>query len=514
MLDSIRVKALVTVHCQRGWIVYSEPFASSLQNEGYDTATAFLDMPGEIVSGHAERHVRRVTLTLDGLPRVCFLKCEHIIGWRTRLRNWLAGFGAVSRSEREAKLLQLLQAEGLNSPNWLAYGEDGEGRAFLLIEQLVGSELREQLSEASGLERLAIGTSVAKELALFHQHGFSPTDLAAKHLFLSESGVTFIDWQTAPWPNKVQLDDVVQQWATLHASVAPELFSSRERVSSLRSYCALTGNDSKQLARQILESAKPLMRRSSIRDQLAKSSSTSRLVWLAGEAICVIPELADHWPNPAESSPFYRAIEPTRLEWASVGNFTGVVKRYHEFDPIGRAEAALLGKSWRSTGATAGRILMHLQRHRIPAPRLLAFGQRMTTRCHSESFVYFAAEREAVSVPIRLADRAVTAKMRQNWLRQAGLILRLLHDSGARLARRLQPVYTIGKGPDAAVLLSGPDVVQLQKVVSEQSRLQDLLWLNRNEWPTLRKMDRRAVIAGYLQPGPVNYRRSLFRTAV
>ena len=38
----------------------------------------YLDLPGEIVSGHPDRHVARVEV--DG--RVCYLKRQHRVGWR------------------------------------------------------------------------------------------------------------------------------------------------------------------------------------------------------------------------------------------------------------------------------------------------------------------------------------------------------------------------------------------------------------------------------------------------
>ena len=65
-----------------------------------------------------------------------YLKREHRVGLRARLANALAGFGFVSRSLREACVLDALAREGVGCAEWVAAGEDGRGRAFLLLREV------------------------------------------------------------------------------------------------------------------------------------------------------------------------------------------------------------------------------------------------------------------------------------------------------------------------------------------------------------------------------------------
>ena len=115
---------------------------------GLDTAADILALRGEVVCGHADRHVVKVELRSGTASRAAFLKREHVVGRRAKLRNWLSGFGWVSRAEREARTLRRLEELGLPGPQWLAHGEDASGKAFLLIEELTGAvPLREHLAD-------------------------------------------------------------------------------------------------------------------------------------------------------------------------------------------------------------------------------------------------------------------------------------------------------------------------------------------------------------------------------
>ena len=120
--------------------------------------SAILDLPGEVVSGHPDRHVlaRRTARFADAF----YLKRQHRRRWRERLRNWLAGFGWVSRCERERSHSRSNSSEpGFAAPRWVAAGEDARGRAFLLVEEIDGAvDLRRVLSDnachrASGATR-------------------------------------------------------------------------------------------------------------------------------------------------------------------------------------------------------------------------------------------------------------------------------------------------------------------------------------------------------------------------
>src|SRR5882724_7686260 len=76
-------------------LVVHSAMAESFREFGLTTPEAFLAIPGEIVSGHPDRHVMRVELS-DG--RTAYLKREHRIRWKDRFRNWRANFGWSSKS--------------------------------------------------------------------------------------------------------------------------------------------------------------------------------------------------------------------------------------------------------------------------------------------------------------------------------------------------------------------------------------------------------------------------------
>src|SRR5580698_1604976 len=91
------------------WVVVHPRCRRRFARRGLIAAADFIDLPGEIVNGHADRHVVRVVIG-RGLSRlVCFLKREHRIGWRERLRNFGDGFGWASKSEREVRILSELR---------------------------------------------------------------------------------------------------------------------------------------------------------------------------------------------------------------------------------------------------------------------------------------------------------------------------------------------------------------------------------------------------------------------
>lgn len=139
------------------------------------TDAEILDLPGEIVSGHADRHVARVEV--DG--RVCYLKRQHRVGWRERLRNWRLGFGWVSKCEREARVIAALDRAGFPHPECVAFGEHESGRAYLLVEGLKGVvELRDHLSDNP------LSPELGSRVAELHAAGFTTPDLTAKHVFV------------------------------------------------------------------------------------------------------------------------------------------------------------------------------------------------------------------------------------------------------------------------------------------------------------------------------------------
>src|SRR5437762_444397 len=127
----------------RSFVEINPHYRALLKEHGVHSSADFLALPAVIISGHPDRNVARVTLGEGASAVPAFMKCEHRIPWRDRLANAWAGLGFASKSHREARLLTSLRQAGIGCPDWIAAGEDGKGRAFLLVRELTGaSDLR------------------------------------------------------------------------------------------------------------------------------------------------------------------------------------------------------------------------------------------------------------------------------------------------------------------------------------------------------------------------------------
>jgi hypothetical protein len=439
---------------------FAEPFARA----GLTSASAFLDLPGEVVSGHPDRHVMRVTV--PGTPNAFYLKRQHVVGWREKWRDYRAGFGWVSRCEREAELLRQLEAAHLPAPRWGAVGNRG-GRAFLLVQEVPGAiDLRRILAEGalSPVERRALATRIGAALAAIHAARFTTPDLTAKHVLVHPKtlAVTFLDWQSAT-RRPVNETARIGALGALHASLAPELASRAERVRTLRTYAPAAP------AVKVLRAAARHANRRSVRDQLqppAVEGNSQRLVWLAGEAVCAVPEIAAQWPRLAIAPPFY-GFGPDGAAQVRFAGRDAVLARGRSSAPLGRFRAWLRSAPWRSPGATIGRVLFHLERYGVPAPRLFAFGQRLTTATTAE---WFALYENPPGVPLRTWRRTAPPTVRHALLGTVTECLRKVHAAGCVLTDP-KTAFALDGG---AVSIADPRAVRIVRSVSASARQRDL----------------------------------------
>src|SRR5437868_1101915 len=113
---------------------------------------SLLALPAVIVSGHPDRQVGQVEVGQGPETLRAYLKREHRIPWKCRLANAWAGFGLVSNSRREARILQAMRCSDIGCPEWIAVGEDDKGQAFLLVRALENAvDLRTLLGNDAGL---------------------------------------------------------------------------------------------------------------------------------------------------------------------------------------------------------------------------------------------------------------------------------------------------------------------------------------------------------------------------
>lgn len=509
----------MTEPASRGRIVFHPRYEQFLRKCGIDSVLAALELPGEIVCGHPDRHVCRVVLQCGTARKVMYLKREHQVPIRAKLRNQRDGFGWVSRSEREAAMLNRLEETGLPGPQWLAYGDDETGRAFLLVDELVGAANVRTVMSDNGLsqaDRRVLTHRAARAIATLHRAGFSTPELAAKHLFINPStqSVTLVDWQSATVNAHIPDATRARQLAGLHASLAAELLDTRDRLRFVAVYIrtlrqgGVTTPNFKLFVRQIQAFTGKLTQRSSIRDQqqVVRSESEQRLVWLAGETVCAIPEVAAVWPSPPDGAPFYpsQSLETERTyaeEWVTFSDGRrALLTRFRSFDPVGRTIGTLREKPWRSPAAKAARILFHLARHNVAAPKLLAFGQKLTDTWGADSFLLQAPLDRPVPVAVRVAELVPDSGSRFALLQECGALLRRIHDAGLRLiaGETGRSVFQISHNNTTGVGLESPLAVEFSKQITSRARRTDLRMLLHCELASLSRSDRLRVVVGYL----------------
>ena len=95
----------------------------------------FLALPAVILSGHPDRNVSRVVLQWGDSVVHVFLKREHCVRWKDRILNACAGFGLVSKSRRECRMLQAFAAANVGCAEWMAVGEDGQAALGLSCQR-------------------------------------------------------------------------------------------------------------------------------------------------------------------------------------------------------------------------------------------------------------------------------------------------------------------------------------------------------------------------------------------
>ena len=458
-----------------GTLTINPVFAELFARVGLVSAAGFFELPGEVVSGHADRHVMRVEI--PGAPRAFYLKRQHVVGWREKLRNRRAGFGWASRCAREADLLKQLEAAKLPAPRWAAMGTHGN-RAFLLVEEIPGGiDLRRVLSDntLSPAQRLVLATRLGKTIAAIHAAGFSSPDLTAKHVLVNPDtlAITFLDWQSADRDASVNEPERANALGALHASLAESLAAPAERVRVLGAYRtsfspAQQNTDPALFTAIVLRATARHAKRRSIRDQLQPegASQKQRLVWLAGEAVCAIPEVAAEWPKPAIALPFYGPGANDSITLRVLGRDATLVRGYTPA-PVGRFRAWARATPWRSPGVTIGRVLFHLQRYGVPGPRLLAFGQRLTSAIGAE---WFAMYESPPGMPLQNWRHTASSAARRAVLDRVADCLAKLHAAGCVLT---DPQAAFAEC-DGAVCVADPRAVRIVRRVSASTRRRDL----------------------------------------
>ncbi len=371
-------------------------FRDLLAGLGLSSAEQFLSLPGLIVSGHLDRHVARVALG----GAAAYLKREHRVRPRDRLAAAGAGFGLVSKSLREARVLAALRRAGVGAPDWVAAGEDGRGRAFLLLEDLPGAvDLREYLRGATPEGRRQLARRLGSALASVHGAGFDHPDLYAKHVLVDPAtqAIRFLDWQRTRRRLFVGRRRRARDLAALDATLADEFATGRERLACLRAYVRASAVDpppglAKWLARAVRARAARLLRTRHVRKERAAPPPVAArgVRWLDGEALCVTQEF---WEELGGAVPAWLplpAASPegsSRSEVALAGGRRGLLVRRRCSRPLAWLWSALRGRSLVTEEVRQAGVLFARLKHGQDGPRVLAFGQRRPRPWRTESFL-------------------------------------------------------------------------------------------------------------------------------
>ncbi|MBX7104353.1 MAG: phosphotransferase [Gemmataceae bacterium] len=461
-----------------------------MRRQGLTRPEEFIDLPGDIVSGHRDRHVRAVEL---GRQRF-FLKVEHRVSRSIRLHNWWDGFGAISLSAREAETLRELRRAGVPVPRVVAHGADEQGREFLLLRRVRGRDLRSALrpGRMNGFARWRMRKSLGEAIARVHRAGFDAPDLSAKHVCVRKCGtVVLLDWPRATRRPTLDTDRCLAALAGLHASAAPRLASPRDRMAVLKAWMGELGfwGPAAPLARRILQLAIGLGRRRSIREQLQPAHSP-RLRWLAGEALCVTREYHGQIAGNVPAWLLTAAHDRVAADTCSSVGRAGVLHRFPNASWLRQVWARVSGRPLQSRGIQLAGWAFRLMRHKVPVAPVLAFGGR----ADGGGFLL-----TKIPGPWTAAKRwlAVDRPGRAAVLRDIGRLLRGCHDAGSAGVRgdqlivleRDRPRIALSVGPRLGAGRPGQAAAEFIRVLRE-------LGLTRHE-------DRQCVAQGYNQPMPM-----------
>jgi heptose I phosphotransferase len=511
----------------RPFVAWHPAQRAFLRGLGLVRPEQFLGLPAVVVSGHAGRRVSRVRLGQGDAAVTTYLKVEFRVAWVARLVNFLAGYGFVSRCVREAQTLQALHREGLGGPAWLAAGEDGRGRAFLLVRELAGATdlatLLGGLADPAG--RLRLARRVGAALARIHDAGFEHRDLYAKHVLVDPDGgaVHLLDWQRARRRRSLDAGARARDLAALHATLADA--TPRERLACLLAYRRGVAGDCQVYFRIFLSliegRARHLLARRHVREKRRRPPAEAQ-AWLCldGEALCVTPALHRLCPDASEwlaldRQPAAPGVALTRrwLSRAGAGWWLLVCRRAPR--PLARLWRRWWGGVPDSPERRQARLLFRLERHGVAAPRLLAMGQRTGPGGQVESFLLTEPARDTVRLGPWLRRQSVRdGSERGELLRQLGVLLARLHEANCYLEDPEPALAVRLGGASPAAVLEGVEGVAVRRGGRAGRIRRDLGRLRR--WLAeagCGRADLRQFLAGYAGPEPAAAGPPVYRTA-
>jgi tRNA A-37 threonylcarbamoyl transferase component Bud32 len=435
----------------------SPAYRDALARQGLTRPEDFMGLDGVIYSGHPDRNVAAVAVGAGREQLAGFLKKEHRVPWRHRLVSAWSGAGFVSQSYREFLLLRLLRQHGVGCPEPIAAGEDGRGRAFLLLRAAQGAQdLRSFLREQADRPRLRrlVARRLGEAVARMHRAGFDHPDLFSKHILVAwderagRADLCFLDWQRSRRRGRLSDAERWRDLAALDATLADDLASLRDRLACLRAYLRHSCRPATSLAcaaHAIRRRAARLLRRRRIRElrQRALRPGTQNLIRVGGEALCLTREFRAALQGRAPG--YLLPINDGGPGWVRhsrvpvPGPAWAVLVRRSASRPWRWLWSWLRGRTLASPELNQAATLFRLQRYGLTTPTLLAVGQHHWRPWRTESFLLTQPSPATVGLAEWLAGQAGrrlwTAERRRRWqvLRAAGAVLRQMHEAGCYL---------------------------------------------------------------------------------
>lgn len=432
-----------------------------LTNAGLHTPADILHLDSVIFCGHPGRNVARASLIHPGGELQLLIKREHGVSYKERLANLADGFGFVSKSQREAMTLSSLRAGGIEVPQWIAHGRDRSGCAFLVLRECVGAmDLRTFLSRLQSVrDRADWIKRLGRELATIHESGFDHPDLYAKHVLVREDGAPcFIDWQRTKLRRHVNWRARLRGLARLNATIPDGCATFRERWRCLEAYLAFCRAretkvpEIRGLCRRLQAESVRISRWRRLREQIKGQPGQmgAQVGWRDGEALCITAE-------------FEKCLGNDRPDWLVLGNLPSQPVRLQLEEKVtiaGLGDADLTRSRQLSCSHFLRRItgrerpsspelrhagmLFRLERLGLPAPRVLAFGQRFRSFGQMESFVLRSSVDNIRAPKSWLEENTRKSDERRQLVQQAGQLLRQLHRANFYLgADRVVPFDNI-----------------------------------------------------------------------
>ncbi len=414
--------------------------AALLQRAGLREARDFLALRQEIVSGHPDRQVSRVDL--GGMT--AYLKREHRVPWRERLRNLWAGFGLSSKSWREA---QVLRSRFDLCPDWIAAGELADGQAFLLVRAVDRGTPLPRLLESlrdDPCRRRRLARALGGALGRLHASGTIHGDLYAHHVLIAPDTLQpiFLDWQRATRKSNSSWRDL----ATLAATLSLDAMTRTDLMVFVRAYRGALAP--RLRADAIRQEVNRLRQRRHIQAKIKGSAEgpSQSLLCLDGDALRVTSAFRRLWP---ETPPPF--LLETHVEDCAValpdGEYGHLIRRCHRLSWWRRR--GVRRRTWTSPERWQMNLLNRLERFGIEAPRVLAAGERPLSENRVSAFLLTRPPPGATPLDEWLA-RSQDEEARNGILREAGVLLAQLHEAGCIFYGQIRG---LGRTPQGLILL-------------------------------------------------------------